>query len=99
MENILQAQPKIDAVYCFNDEMAMGALSAVKAANRTGIMITGMDANKDAVDAVKKGELTMTIALPPYDIGRLGVVYGKWLMSGEMSVPVLSVMPVSFITK
>ena len=99
MENILQAQPKIDAVYCFNDEMAMGALAAVKAAKRTGIMITGMDANKDAVEAVKKGELTMTIALPPYDIGRLGVVYGKWLKTGEMSVPVRSVMPVSFITK
>ena len=45
MENILQAQPKIDADYCFNDEMAMGALAAVKAAKRTGIMITGMDAN------------------------------------------------------
>ena len=45
MENILQAQPKIDAVYCFNDEMAMGVLAAVKAAGRTGILITGMDAN------------------------------------------------------
>lgn len=99
MENILQAQPNIDAVYCFNDEMAMGALSAVKAAKRTGIMITGMDANKDAVDSVKKGDLTMTIALPPYDIGRMGVIYGKWVMTGEMSVPVKSVMPVSFITK
>ena len=99
MENILQAQPNIDAVYCFNDEMAMGALSAVKAAKRTGIMITGMDANKDAVDSVKKGDLTMTIALPPYDIGRMGVIYGKWVMTGEMSVPVQSVMPVSFITK
>jgi ABC-type sugar transport system substrate-binding protein len=33
--------------------MAMGALAAVKAAKRTGIMITGMDANKDAVEAVK----------------------------------------------
>ena len=99
MENILQAQPKIDAVYCFNDEMAMGALSAVKASKRTGIMITGMDANKDAVESVKKGDLTMTIALPPYDIGRMGVIYGKWLMTGEMSVPVKSVMPVSFITK
>ena len=99
MENILQAQPDIDAVYCFNDEMAMGALSAVKAAKRTGIMITGMDANKDAVEAVKKGGLTMTIALPPYDIGRMGVIYGKWVMTGEMSVPVKSVMPVSFITK
>ncbi len=99
MENILQAQPKIDAVYCFNDEMAMGALAAVKAAKRAGIMITGMDANKDAVEAVKKGELAMTISLPPYDIGRLGVVYGKWLKTGEMSVPVRSVMPVNFITK
>jgi ribose transport system substrate-binding protein len=99
MENILQAQPNIDAVYCFNDEMAMGALSAVKAAKRTGIMITGMDANKDAVDSVKKGDLTMTIALPPYDIGCMGVIYGKWVMTGEMSVPVKSVMPVSFITK
>jgi len=99
MENILQAQPKIDAVYCFNDEMAMGALAAVKAAKRTGILITGMDANKDAVGAVKSGELAMTISLPPGDIGRLGVLYAKWLKSSEMSVPVLSVMPVSFITK
>jgi ribose transport system substrate-binding protein len=99
MENILQAQPKIDAVYCFNDEMAMGAVAAVKSAKRAEIMITGMDANKDAVEAVKKGELAMTIALPPYDIGRLGVVYGKWLKTGEMSVPVRSVMPVKFMTK
>ena len=99
MENILQAQPKIDAVYCFNDEMAMGALAAVKASKRTGIMITGMEANKDAVEAVKRGELTMTIALPPFDIGRMGVLYAKWLKSGEMSVPVRSVMPVQFITK
>jgi ribose transport system substrate-binding protein len=99
MENILQAQPKIDAVYCFNDEMAMGALAAIKAAKRSGIVITGMDANKDAVTAVKSGELTMTISLPPADIGSLGVVYARWLKNKEMTVPVLSVMPVSFITK
>jgi len=98
MENILQAQPKIDAVYCFNDEMAMGVLAAVKAAGRTGILITGMDANQDAVEAVKKGELAMTIALPPKDIGRLGVIYAKWLKTGEISVPVKSIMPVQFIT-
>jgi ribose transport system substrate-binding protein len=99
MENILQAQPKIDVVYCFNDEMAMGVLAAVKAARRTGILITGMDANKDAVEAVNRGELAMTIALPPKDIGRMGVLYAKWLKSGEISVPVRSVMPIQFITK
>lgn len=99
MENILQAQPRINAVYCFNDEMAMGALAAIKSAKRTGILITGMDANKDAVAAVKSGELAMTISLPPYDIGRLGVLYAKWLKASEMSVPVKSVMPITFLTK
>lgn len=99
MENILQAQPQIDAVFCFNDEMAMGALAAVKAAKRTGIKITGMDANKDAREAVEKGELAMTIALPPYDIGKTGVVFAKWLQTKEKPVPALQVMPVSFITK
>ncbi len=99
MENILQAQPKIDAVFCFNDEMAMGALAAVKAAKRSGIAITGMDANKDARDAVSRGELAMTIALPPYDIGKMGAQYAKWLITKEKPVPPLTVMPVSFITK
>ena len=99
MENILQAQPQIDAVFCFNDEMAMGALAAVKAAKRTGILITGMDANKDAREAVAKGELAMTIALPPYDIGKTGVLHAKWLQSKEKPVPARFVMPVSFITK
>lgn len=99
MENILQAQPQIDAVFCFNDEMAMGVLAAVKAAKRTGIMITGMDANKDAREAVEKGELAMTIALPPYDIGKRGVLHAKWLKTKEQPVPARYVMPVSFITK
>jgi ribose transport system substrate-binding protein len=99
MENILQAQPQIDAVFCFNDEMAMGVLAAVKAAKRTGIAITGMDANKDAREAVEKGELAMTIALPPYDIGKRGVTFAKWLKTKEQPVPARFVMPVSFITK
>ncbi len=99
MENILQAQPQIDAVFCFNDEMAMGALAAVKAARRTGILITGMDANKDAREAVERGELAMTIALPPFDIGKLGVQHAKWLITKEKPVPARTVMPVSFVTK
>jgi len=99
MENILQAQPQIDAVFCFNDEMAMGAVAAVKAAKRTSIKVTGMDANKDAREAVAKGEMAMTIALPPYDIGKMGVTHAKSLIAKDKPVPPLTVMPVSFITK
>ena len=99
MENILQAQPQIDAVFCFNDEMAMGALAAVKASKRTGIKITGMDANKDAREAVTRGELAMTIALPPYNIGKTGVLHARWIKTKEQPVPPRTVMAVEFITK
>jgi len=99
MENIIQAQPKIDAIFCYNDEMAMGALAAVKAAKRTDIQITGFDAIKDAVAAIEKGEITMTLALPMFDMGRTAVTYGRWLKSGEMTVPLISIMPVKVVTK
>jgi hypothetical protein len=35
---------------------------------------------------VKKGGLTMTISLPPYDIGRMGVIYGEWVITGEINL-------------
>ena len=98
-ENILQSQPKVDAIFCYNDEMAMGALAAVTASKRKDIIITGFDAIKDAVAAIKKGDLTMTIALPMFDMGRLAVTYGKWLNTGDMTVPLLSIMPVEVLTK
>lgn len=53
MENILQAQPEIDAVFAHNDEMALGAQKAIEASGRE-IIIVGFDATDDAVAAVKK---------------------------------------------
>ncbi|XEQ91250.1 Ribose import binding protein RbsB [Sporomusa carbonis] len=47
MENILQANPEINAVFAHNDEMALGALEAIKAAKRTNIMAVGFDATAD----------------------------------------------------
>jgi ABC-type sugar transport system substrate-binding protein len=41
----------------------------------------------------------MTIALPPFDIGKMGVQHAKWLITKEKPVPARTVMPVSFITK
>ncbi|HOK32821.1 MAG TPA: D-ribose ABC transporter substrate-binding protein, partial [Limnochordia bacterium] len=53
MENILQAQPEIDAVFCHNDEMALGAIIAIEAAGRAAeIQVVGFDAPDDAVKAV-----------------------------------------------
>lgn len=72
MENILQSQPTIAAVFAHNDEMALGASQAVQASKRK-ILVVGFDATPDALAAVKAGTLAATVAQRPGDIGRLGV--------------------------
>ena len=54
--------PKIDAVVCGNDQMALGAIIALKAANRlAGCQISGVDAVDEALNAVAAGEMVQTI--------------------------------------
>jgi len=51
MSNILPAYPKIDAVFCQDDETAIGALTAIESAKRTDIQfVTGMGGAKNAYD-------------------------------------------------
>ncbi len=72
MENILQGNADIAAVFAHNDEMALGALRAIEAAQRD-IIIVGFDAVDDAVKAVNAGKLRATVAQQPAKIGELGV--------------------------
>ncbi len=82
MENILQAQPEINAVFAHNDEMALGALKAIEASGRD-IMVVGFDATDDAVMAVNEGKMAATVAQQPNLIGSLGVDAAKKVIDGE----------------
>lgn len=82
MENILQAQPEIDAVFAHNDEMALGALTAVEASGRD-IIVVGFDATDDAVNSVKEGKMAATVAQQPALIGSLGVEFAAKILDGE----------------
>ncbi|MBL7575075.1 substrate-binding domain-containing protein [Peptoniphilus asaccharolyticus] len=64
MENILQANTDIQAVFAHNDEMALGALEAIKSSGKD-IKVVGFDATDDAVKSVEAGELAATIAQQP----------------------------------
>ena len=71
VENILQANPKIDGMYCANDEMLLGALEAVEAAGRKDeIVMIGCDAIDDTVEALKAKRVDATIAEPPFFLGK-----------------------------
>ncbi|HAP55796.1 MAG TPA: hypothetical protein DCQ16_07925, partial [Spirochaetaceae bacterium] len=96
-ENMLLRFPEAEAILCLNDEMAMGALAAASSMNKR-IKITGMDANPDALKAVAEGKLYMTIALPPYDIGRIGVQFARDVLAGKQ-VQAMKIMDVNFVTE
>ncbi|QIB70149.1 ribose ABC transporter substrate-binding protein RbsB [Aminipila butyrica] len=90
MENILQAQPEIDAVFAHNDEMALGALEAIKASGRD-IMVVGFDATDDALAAVKAGDMAATVQQLPKEIGASGVEAAMKVLAGDKvdaSIPV-----------
>lgn len=82
MENILQAQSEIDAVFAHNDEMALGAYQAIEASGRD-IMVVGFDAVDDAVMSVNEGKMAATVAQQPDEIGSRGVFVASKILAGE----------------
>ncbi len=65
MQSIIQANPEIDAVISGNDEMALGAIAALKEAGKLeGTIVGGFDGSPDAVEAVKAGEMAYTVLQP-----------------------------------
>lgn len=82
MENILQAQPEIDAVFAHNDEMALGAIKAIEAANRD-ILVVGFDGTDDGVKAVEEGTMLATVAQQAGMIGSIGVDTADKVLKGE----------------
>ena len=83
MENILQSNKDIKAVFAHNDEMALGAVEALKSAGLTKVFVIGFDANEDAVKAVKAGTMAATVAQKPDLIGQKAVQTAAPVNKGE----------------
>jgi ribose transport system substrate-binding protein len=84
MEDMIQRfEPgEFTVVYAHNDEMALGAIEALKAADRLeGVFVVGIDGQNEAFDAIAAGEMTATITYP--NGGAEGVEYAYKILSGE----------------
>ena len=67
-ETLLQAHPDATIVYAHNDEMALGAITAIEAAGKVpnkDILIVSIDGEKDAVQAIIDGKLGATCECNP----------------------------------
>jgi ABC-type sugar transport system substrate-binding protein len=100
VQNLLQAHPNVNAIFCANDEMALGAIEAVESSGRKpgSILISGADANNDARQAVKEGKLTLTVDGQPYMQGYTGAEAAGKILLGE-KVEDRIIVPISVVTK
>ena len=72
--NILQTNADLQAFYCANDTMALGAMQAVQNVGKSGkVMIVGTDGVPEAIKMVEAGRLTATVAQDPAKIGATGL--------------------------
>jgi len=87
MENWLSSGQQIDGVATNSDEMALGALQAIKAAGKLGkICVGGTDGLHDALESMDKGELNNTVFQDPVAQGE-GAVNAAYLMVKEEPNP------------
>lgn len=84
METILQANPDIDAVWAANDEMALGAIEALRSVGKVGdVLVGGFDATPDGVTAINKGEMHFTANQIPYEIGVRAIGVATMIAQGK----------------
>ena len=83
MKDIITSNPKIQAVFCENDPMAVGAAQACIDSKRKDIMIIGFNGDKIALDAIKAGIMSATIMQFPYEMGKETVTLANKLIKGE----------------
>lgn len=61
-EDWIQSFPKFDGLVAANDQMALGAIEALKGADRLkGVLVSGIDGTPDALAAIEEGEMAQSI--------------------------------------
>jgi inositol transport system substrate-binding protein len=84
MEDWLASGQQIDGVAANNDEMALGALQAIKAAGKLAkIPVGGTDGTHDALESMGKGELNNTVFQDPVAQGEEAVNAAYLLVKKE----------------
>ena len=97
--NLLRAHPDLKGFFSANDDMGLGIARAIANSGKTGkVEVISVDGVKDALEAVKAGTLSATVAQYPYAIGLMGVEACQAAAKGK-TLPENVKAPVELITK
>ena len=88
LESILQANPDIDAVFCGNDAMAMGAYQALVAAGKADkVKVFGFDGAEDVVKSIHDGKIIATGMQFPEVMAQTAATFADQYFKGKRDFP------------
>jgi ribose transport system substrate-binding protein len=100
LEAILQAHPDINAVFCGNDAMAMGAYQALLSAGKADkVLVFGFDGADDVVKAIGEGKIAATMMQYPKLMAKTVAESADKYLKGERSFQQKMPVAVELVTK
>ena len=87
LETIMQAHPNIDAVFCGNDAMALGAYQALQAAGKTKVKVFGFDGASEVIEKIKEGKIVATGMQYPKIMAKTAAQYADEYIKGKRDFP------------
>jgi ribose transport system substrate-binding protein len=88
LENVLQAQPDIQAVFCGNDAMALGTFQALQAAGLDKkVKVFGFDGADEVVEKIKSGQIVATGMQFPKVMAQNAAKYAADYFEGKRDFP------------
>lgn len=100
MESILQAHPTIDAVFCGNDGMAMGAYQAlVSAGKEKNVKVFGFDGAEDVITSIGGKKVTATGMQFPKVMAETAAIFADEYIKGKRDFPQKIPVAVELVTE
>lgn len=96
-QNILTANPELDAVFAESDAMSLGAAKAARAAGNMDMISVGIDGFPTMFDAIREGLTQATMAQIPYPMGEMAIADAIRVLNGE-EIPVLQYQDAVMVT-
>jgi ribose transport system substrate-binding protein len=84
MQDLLQANPDVKAVYAHNDDMALGALQVLRENNRKDVLVAGVDGLSEAVKDIASGDqYVATASNDPLRLGEVTIETARKVAAGQ----------------
>ena len=99
MESMLQANKELDAVFCGNDAMALGAYQALASAGRQDeVKVFGFDGAQDVIHAIQEGKIQATCMQFPKTMARQAAEFADEYLKGKRDFPQKVPVEVELVT-